>query len=293
MTKKITKNLPAPAIEIDASTMAGTWNVAFYADSKGFTTWLTVGPGLPKPVKTHSVHEPLTWRVAAEVLADMDEDGLQGDWGNQVVVRGVDGWRAEILKMAASTSENPYYDRLVLLLERGDSEIEVVAQKYGTLLSEDAEQYILRIWGEDPYDQVSMPTKSVEVPILVAITEKPPPASMDECINLLTRWSEAKEKPYANRTNFVAWQDGRSWFIWLFRAAPSDLLFAYEKVSPENAKEIVSWLRNGLTRSKEEIIDLRASRNQAAQIGIGLATTFIDLTTKQLSAYDRLQGDLN
>jgi len=130
--------------------MAGTWNVAFCSDTKGFTTWLTVGPGIPKPVKTHTVHESLTWRVAAEVLADMYEDGLTGDWGDQIVVRGVDGWRAEILKMAAITDENPYFDRLQILLDLDDSDIEAVVQLYGTLFSDEAEQYIQKKWGDDP-----------------------------------------------------------------------------------------------------------------------------------------------
>lgn len=150
MTKQRTKSPPEFSIEVDASTMAGTWNVVFCADSKGFTTWLTVGPGIPKPVKTHTVHEPLTWRVAAEVLADMYEDGLTGDWGDQIVVRGVDGWRAEILKMAAITDENPYFDRLQILLDLDDSDIEAVVQLYETLFSDEAGQYIQKKWGDDP-----------------------------------------------------------------------------------------------------------------------------------------------
>jgi hypothetical protein len=93
MTEQRATKMLSPAIEVDASTMAGTWNVAFRTNRTGFTVWLTAGSGLPDSVKTHTIHKPLTWRLAAEVLADMDEDGLQGNWGDQIVVTGLDGWR--------------------------------------------------------------------------------------------------------------------------------------------------------------------------------------------------------
>jgi hypothetical protein len=143
------KKMLLPAIEVDASTMAATWNVAFRTNRRGFTVWLTVGSGIPASVKTHTVHESLGWRVAAEVLADMYEDGLQGDWGDQIVVRGVDGWRAEILKMAAVTSENPNYDSLRILMSIREYEIAATYDRFGSLLNDEAKEYILENWGEN------------------------------------------------------------------------------------------------------------------------------------------------
>ena len=291
MTELRTKKSSDPVIELDASTMAGTWNVSFRNGPKGFSAWLTVGGGILDSVKTHTMHKSLTWRLAAEVLADMYEDGLQGDWVDQIVVTGLDGWRAEMLKMAAITGESPYYDRLLLLLELDDSDIETVATTYGTLLSDEAEQYILANWGDDRSNPESIPQCVDEIHHLVTITDKPAPDSLAECVNLLNLWSEAKEKPYATRTNHVSWSDQRSWFVWLFTTAPKELIWEYENQGVSRAKALVAWLRSSLAHSHDEIIRLRASRNQAAQIGIGLAATFIDLTTVQLKTYYRLSKE--
>jgi hypothetical protein len=289
MIVKRSKSIAPTSIEVNASSMGGIWAVSFRLERKGFSAWLTVGCGFPESVRKYQVGEPLTWRSAAMVLADQDEDGLKGDWISRIVVTGVDGWRAEILKMAAITSESPYYDRLLLLLELDESEIEAVVQEFGTLLSDEAEQYILQTWGDDPPEPEPILCKNEKISDLVAITDKPAPESKAECIDLLSRWAAAEEKPIAIRVNHVSWSDERSWFVWIFKTAPDDLLWAFENASTSAAADAISWLRKEVVKSEKENQQLRVSRNQAAQIGVGLTNTFIALATKQLNTYDYLR----
>jgi hypothetical protein len=122
-------------IELDASTMGGTWNISLRPTRRsGFTVWFAIGPSPSWPKKIWTSSNKLTWRTAADVLIGMEEDGLQGDWFNSVQIAGVDTWQAEMLKMCAMTMENPYYDQLQALLEKTDAEIAAVYRQFGSLV---------------------------------------------------------------------------------------------------------------------------------------------------------------
>ena len=291
MAKKRTKNLSEPAIEVDASTMTGMWNVSFRTEPKGFSAWLTVGSGIPEPVKTHMINEPLTWRVAAEVLADMFEDGLQGDRVSGIIVRGVEGWQAEILKMAAITAENPFYESFQILLEFNDPEIREIFERFGSLLTSEAKTYLHENWGE-VYDDVGIDPNCEELySDLEAITKSPSPSTIEERMELLSQWVESLEKPKRNLSSNVSWEDEREWFSWLLSLSQNDLLWVFYLRKQKEAEEVASWLRHMVALSERQIDHSRKYGNQASQIGIGLMRRFVSLASENLATYDRLKAE--
>lgn len=279
-------------IEVDASTLAGTWNVAFRSAPSGFSVWLTVGSGLPNPVRTHLINEPLTWRIAAQVLADMFEDGLEGDRINDIVITGATGWRAEILKMSAITMVNPYYDQLQSLMELEEVDIEAVFGQFGTLLSAEAQQYILECWGEKVSEEstVTPRIKSEKYSKLEKMTASACPVDVDEVIAILNQWAAAKRKPVRNLSSNVSWSNERMWFLWLFCTSPNDLLVACAKKNEGAAHTIAAWLRLKIEDSVRQIEDLQKSRNQASQIGIGLHRSFVAAAAERLMTYDKFMA---
>ena len=291
MAKKRTKNLSEPAIEVDASTMIGTWNVSLRKEPKGFSAWLTVGSGIPEPVKTHMINEPLTWRVAADVLADMFEDGLQGDRVSGITVKGVEGWQAEILKMAAITAENPHYEIFQILLEFNDSEIEAIFERFGSLLASEAKAYLHENWGEVSSDVSIDPVCEETYSDLEAITKSPAPSTIEERMELLSQWVESLEKPKRNLSSKVSWEDERVWFSWLLSFPQNDLLWVFNLRNRKEAEEIASWLRHMVALSERQIDHSRKYGNQASQIGIGLMRSFISLASENLATYDRMKAE--
>lgn len=273
-----------PLIEVDASTLAGTWNVAFRPEPSGFSSWLTIGSGLPDPVRTHLINRPLTWRVAAEVLADMSENGLEGDWIKNIQVTGASGWQAEILKMSAITMVNPYYNQLQILMELDEAEIESMFGQFGTLLSAEAEQYMLKQWGDElgEDDDVTPQPVTENYSELEMMTASDSPTDTEEIVELLIRWTKAKKKPARNLSSNVSWSNERMWFMWLFYASANDLLLSCTRKSVGAAKKIVKWLRLNVDESIRRIEYLRKYGNQASQIEIGMHRSFVAAATERL-----------
>lgn len=134
-TEKKSSTSKMQRIELDASTMMGTWHISLRPTRKGgFTVWFAISPTNNWPKKIWTSTNKLTWRTAADVLTGMEEDGLQGDWLNSIQICGVDTWQAEMLKMCAMTMENPYYDQLQALLDKTDAEIATIFRQFGSLV---------------------------------------------------------------------------------------------------------------------------------------------------------------
>lgn len=282
--------MTSPLIEVDASTLAGTWNVAFRPESPGFSAWVTIGSGFPNPVRSHLIKESLNWRLAAEILADLYEDGLEGDWINSIEVTGASGWQAEILKMSAVTMANPYYDQLQLLMELDEVEIESIFNQFGTLLSTEAKQYVLEHFGEaacEVVDAKDHRTVTENYSDLEAITAFDCPSDPEDIVDLLIRWAAADKKPTRNLSSNVSWPNERTWFMWLFYASPIDLLVTCAKKHIETATAIAAWLRLKTEESNCRIEYLRKYGNQASQIEIGIHRSFLTAAMERLVAYDK------
>lgn len=78
---------------------------------------------------------PLDVREAAAALGDLYDDGLSGDWLSKISVTGQDGWRADVLRMAAITSDSPCSEHLDFLLQLSDEDIAWIWSRNGSLVT--------------------------------------------------------------------------------------------------------------------------------------------------------------
>lgn len=117
-------------------TMVSTWDVELRPTPGHFHVYYQNSWKSPEWTRCGVIARPLDMREAAAAIGDLDDDGLSGDWLSAIKATGIEGWRADILRMAAITSESPCGAQLEFLLWLEEADIEWVWTRNGSLVSE-------------------------------------------------------------------------------------------------------------------------------------------------------------
>jgi hypothetical protein len=117
-------------------TMVSTWDVELRPKAGYYHVYYQNSWTSPEWTQWGVIAMPLDIREAAAAIGSLDDDGLSGDWLSSVKVTGLDGWRADILRMAAITSDSPCAAELEFLLRLRDDDIEWIYARVASLINE-------------------------------------------------------------------------------------------------------------------------------------------------------------
>lgn len=121
-----------------SSSIAWTWDVEFQILEKSYKAY--VHPSWNSSVRGcfGNLKEVFNVRTACDLLQSLDEDGLSGNQLKSIKVTGIDGWEADLLKMASIVENSPCAEQLEFLLQLSDEDLDWIWLRTGTFTSDEA-----------------------------------------------------------------------------------------------------------------------------------------------------------
>lgn len=117
-------------------TMVSTWDVELRPKPGHYHVYYQNSWNSPKWTHWGAIAMPLDIREAAAAIGSSDDDGLSGDRLSSIKVTGLEGWRADMLRMATITSDSPCSAQLEFLLRLEEADIEWIWARNGSLVTE-------------------------------------------------------------------------------------------------------------------------------------------------------------